>query len=195
MKTSQLARKANRFQIASNAIYQLKQIEQSNPSWRLEEAKVLWDQGEQTKAIQAARSLLETVAKTHKGTPLYANLNFSIGKWLASARSEGANKARENLQEAVDFFSQKSQPKSCVAYFTLAHYVDGLYQSFVAKLKSSEWRNSQDLRRHKEKELEACRQLLKGSNLGRSVNKEELQRHVITLTRQCELDKEAVPQL
>jgi hypothetical protein len=45
---AQLARKAECFQIASNCIHQLKHVSHqdavSNVAWRLEEARVLWDQ-------------------------------------------------------------------------------------------------------------------------------------------------------
>jgi ataxia telangiectasia mutated family protein len=58
-------------------------------------------------------------------------------------------------------------------------------------VKSSEWQASLELKNHKEKELKQCRELLQGSLRGSSVvNKDDLQRYVNVLQRQCEIDKQ-----
>lgn len=64
-----------------------------------------------------------------------------------------------------------------------------MYQSLITKLLSTEWQNSQELRKHKEKELTACKHLLQKTKADKK-NKEELEKHILVLARQCELDKE-----
>jgi hypothetical protein len=65
LSVSRLARKAGRFQLAANAVYQLKQVSNLPPAttvaWRLEEAKILWYQNEREKAINCVKSLIKTM--------------------------------------------------------------------------------------------------------------------------------------
>ena len=73
----------------------------------------------------------------------------------------------------------------CRAYFTLARYADSLYTSLEEKIRSTEWAASQELRMYKEKELLQCENLLKTKK-----NDKELQRHIVLLKRQCEIDNQ-----
>lgn len=136
---SKLARKANRFQIASNAIYQIKQTTTNNNSnnssvidlsWRLEESKILWDQGEQKKAVTAAKSLIVALTQTkqHQQQKLYGDTLYYTGKWLAETRAESANTTKEYLRDAVQLYSKIKPDNVSKAFFTLANYT-GMYGS------------------------------------------------------------------
>jgi len=86
------ARQSGRFQIATNAIYQLKSnanlMEENFEKylWRFEEAKVLWAKGKSTKAVKLAKSLLrdlsvdvqkiETLRKSTSSVSLLKEPNF-----------------------------------------------------------------------------------------------------------------------
>ncbi len=59
-----------------------------------------------------------------------------------------------NLFNIYDFATAGSH------YFTR---ITGLYSHLMEKLKSNEWAMSQELRKHKEKELEQCELMLKVS--------------------------------
>ena len=80
---------------------------------------------------------------------------------------------------------EHSNEDKCKAFFTLGNYMDSLYQALVQKLQSVEWISSIELRKHKEKELAKCKQLLeqplpRGGKANDKLNKQELQRHVIS---------------
>lgn len=65
---------------------------------------------------------------------LYANTLYHTGKWLARARSEGANVAKDYLQEAVNLYEKRDKGNACKTFFTLANYADTLYQNLMAKV-------------------------------------------------------------
>lgn len=80
LTVTRLASKAGRFQIASNSIYQVPfgicflqgQLKQNldvvpNLSWRLEESKILWNQGERDKAITGGKLLIQALKDGQKG--------------------------------------------------------------------------------------------------------------------------------
>ncbi|KAL6075751.1 non-specific serine/threonine protein kinase [Balamuthia mandrillaris] len=193
-----LARSSNCFQVASNAIYQLKQNQKQGSldlSWKLEEAKILWAQGEPDKALSVGKTLLKALAQQNEGCGeegssndqrrLYADVIYCTGKWLAKTRSENSSTIiEEYLQKAVALYNQCGG-NVCKAYFTLARYADSLYTHLAEKIRSSEWANSQKLRQHKERELKQCLALAKTRP-----NDKELKRHIILLERQCDIDKQ-----
>lgn len=45
--------------------------------------------------------------------------------------------------------SKKYLSRQCQSYYQLAHYADGLFQSYEARLASSEWQAALRLRKHK----------------------------------------------
>ena len=133
---------------------------------------------------------------------LYADAICCTGEWLAQTKSEGSNTILdEYLKKAVIIFCSsllflihsfnkvelydEYGGNVCRAYFTLARYADSLYTSLEDKIRSTEWAASQELRVYKERELKQCEELLK-----KKKNDKELQRHIILLKRQCEIDKQ-----
>eukprot|EP00026_Physarum_polycephalum_P000025 Phypoly_transcript_00025.p1 GENE.Phypoly_transcript_00025~~Phypoly_transcript_00025.p1 ORF type:complete len:3119 (+),score=637.15 Phypoly_transcript_00025:93-9449(+) len=204
---SAAARKAGRFQIASQAVYQLQGLAASTMSStpsamskqmaeaKLEEAKVLWGQGEGTKGLSIARNLL----KSYKQQDIVrAEALLYTGKWLAHTRAERANVVEEHLSQAILQYSQHKEKDGegvGKAHFTLAQYMDSLYQGLLAKAASSEWAATQELRQHKERELALCEKALAHAQTGASsadkkAHIAELSRHTLVLRRVVEGDRQ-----
>lgn len=80
------------------------------------------------------------------------------------------------------------------AHYTLAQYMDSLYQSLLAKAASSEWAATQELRQHKERELALCEKALAHAQTGATADKKahlaELSRHIQVLRRVVEGDRQ-----
>ena len=56
-------------------------------AWQVEEAKLLWAQGQQAVAVSMSKSLLAAARHTKQGNPLpYARLLSLTAKWLAQTR-------------------------------------------------------------------------------------------------------------
>lgn len=197
MVRSQLAvlvtasRKANRFAVASHATYRLKALDANSrilPSTRLEEAKVLWDQGEWAKALSIGWVLLNS---THnQRDKVRADIKHQLGKWLAQTRTERSHVVEECLHDAVELYKEFGEQTAMgKAHFTLACYVDGLYQGLHTKKASSEWAATMELRQHKEKELEMCEKLLAKSGSDKAAQA-EIGKHVLSLRRIVAADKQ-----
>lgn len=117
---AKLARKAKRFQIASNSIYQFKErTEDQNPG-RLEESKILWDQGEYKKALSSAKSILNMIENTSELS--LRNVYYCIGNWLAEIKTENPSTVKMYLQKSIDLYKEsKEQETLCKTYFKLAN--------------------------------------------------------------------------
>jgi ataxia telangiectasia mutated family protein len=103
----------------------------------------------------------------------------------------------EHLAQAIQQYSQhKGKEGEGVgkAHFTLAQYMDSLYQGLLTKAASSEWAATQELRQHKERELELCEKTLAHVQTGASADKKtqiaELSRHILVLRRVVEGDRQ-----
>ena len=124
--------------------------------------------------------------------------NDKIGKWLAHTRAERSNVVEEHLSQAILQYSQsKGKEGEGVgkAHFTLAQYMDSLYQGLLTKAASSEWAATQELRQHKERELALCEKALTHAQAGissadKKTHLAELSRHTLVLRRVVEGDRQ-----
>ena len=205
--TIRLARKAKRFQIASNAIQSIKLLddqlatEQKNLNltyspnfiWEREYCYNLWKQGESNKALMAIKQLLKKIESKNDNPnfidSLIAEINYKIGKWMSQSGTESFEIISKYMEKCISFYGDGDGfdfGNLCAkANFTFAQFTDRLYQDLVNKLNYSEWDAA--LQEEKKKELAECNKLLQKM---RSNNKEKLalQIHTTRLDRQLKLD-------
>ena len=55
---------------------------------------------------------------------LYADVVYSVGKWLSFTRSENAHVVKEYLQNSIEFYGKHKKEDLCKAYFTLGNCKD-----------------------------------------------------------------------
>ncbi|KAK9825683.1 hypothetical protein WJX81_003257 [Elliptochloris bilobata] len=180
------ARKAGRLPHALAALHRLQAPDlgpDATRPWQVEQAKLLWAQGQPGMALRLARALLADErrwATGPAGAAERASLLSLTGKWIAQNRSEGASAVLAMMQAAVDTLAGNGNAAAgpgaaasnglvkecsdvahgrlaCRAAYRLAHYADGLYRSAVAHRQSPEWATTQAIIRHKRNEMEQLR--------------------------------------
>jgi ataxia telangiectasia mutated family protein len=96
----------------------------------------------------------------------------------------------DHLGQAIRLYEECKGAGVGKAHFTLAQFSDSLYQGFLAKAASSEWAATQELRRHKERELTLCEQALAHATGQGTPAEKELGRHAQVLRRVVEGDRQ-----
>ena len=142
-------------------------------SWRVEDAKLLWAQGQRDTAVHVARGLLQATAPPDEdgspgsspggspgGSPGPAAipapdeargyLQCLAAKWLAETRSESTAAVLRMMSEAVEEFTDDwghstGSALACRVMYRLAHYADGLYRNIEAQRSSPEGATTQAL--------------------------------------------------
>ncbi|GAB2269841.1 hypothetical protein Dimus_004759 [Dionaea muscipula] len=161
---------------------------------RLEEAKLLRDQGQHEMAI----NLGKYIAENNQLDKESSDVHRLVGKWLAETRSSNSRTILDKyLKRAVSLskdpkIDETSAPRFCRTQFHLAHYADALFRSHDERLNSSEWQAAMRLRKHKTMELETLIKRLrcsaKGEKTDYSIKIQELQKQLI-------MDKEEAEKL
>lgn len=82
----------------------------------------------------------------------------------------------------------------CKGYFSYAKYTDDLHQSVIATLSSAEWTISQQLKKHKEEELDEYKELLKSKSVSKT-SAPIITRHITQLAKQIQSDKAEVERI
>ncbi|KAK1320575.1 Serine/threonine-protein kinase ATM [Acorus calamus] len=161
LQSASTFRKGSRFSQAAAAVHEFKLLNAvtgqeatsySNSLGRLEEAKILWVQGQHDMAINLARYILQNYQLDEDASNVYR----LVGKWLAENRSSNSRTILEQyLKQSVKLAelnkntNENSISRQCQMYFHLAHYTDALFRSYEERLASSEWQAAMRLRKHK----------------------------------------------
>ncbi|PSC71129.1 serine threonine-kinase ATM isoform X1 [Micractinium conductrix] len=186
------ARKSDHFAQATTSLYQLRALLQAqaaagdgglpdwaaamsapDASWRVEEAKQLWAQGQHDTAVQLARSLLAARPAQSTGGSgssssdaggdaalRSAYLRALAAKWLSRTRSESPSAVLNLMQEAADQAQGSGQGGSeaartaCRVLYRLAHYADGLYRGIEAQKASAEYKTAKAVIDAKRQQIE-----------------------------------------
>lgn len=87
-------------------------------AWSVEEAKLLWAQGQQAVAVRMSKSLLDVARHdSHGDVVAYARLLSLTGKWLAESRLAPCCCPTLTLSSAcVCLVSVLSEVSACVCY-------------------------------------------------------------------------------
>lgn len=149
-EVASLARKDNKLHLASTLVQRVQVADKtlSHPRWILEEAKILWQQGETDAAINTGKYLLHQIKATDPTVKvLYGSASCAVGKWLGHTQSEGVKVVREYLTQGVNHLTTNRSK----AYYSLAKYLDQLYLNQIRNQKSQTFANAKDLRKQYEK--------------------------------------------
>ncbi|XP_068637362.1 serine/threonine-protein kinase ATM isoform X2 [Aristolochia californica] len=205
LKSASALRKGSRFSLAAAVLQELKLLPTGTETQqvdsyicslgRLEEAKLLWAQGQHDMAINLANYILDNYELKDQAS----NARRMVGKWLAETRSSNSKIILEKyLKRAVELSEQntsadkKNIARRCQSYFHLAHYADALFRSNEERLASGEWQAALRLRRHKTKELEALFRRIKSSSKN---EKTDYSAKIVELQKQLAMDKEEADRL
>ncbi|CAB3982970.1 serine- kinase ATM [Paramuricea clavata] len=152
---SKLARHAGCYQISEKSIATLKDIKTgennltSSFSWKIEEAKVFWFQGEQETAMHQLKQINVSLKNDAKSSKLlYAQTLGLYGSWLAETRSENPNTIMEKyLDKAVELVESCSdkQESSIEAFLSLARFADSQYKNIQDYMKSWAFENKRSI--------------------------------------------------
>jgi hypothetical protein len=133
------ARKAERFPVAAAALEQLFGNDQtaSNAAGLLEEARGLWAQGDDDKAVGLARYIIDeqkcrpSESSNSADKAILSDALRLAGKWMASNRSESSDViTRECLVPAIQEASRlKDDSRSLKAKYVMATYCENLFRS------------------------------------------------------------------
>ncbi|XP_028397502.1 serine-protein kinase ATM-like [Dendronephthya gigantea] len=144
---SKLARHAGSYQFSERAIAALKELRScedfitTSYSWKIEEAKVFWCQGEHETAMFQLKQINKAVKNNPETLGLY-------GSWLAETRSENPNTIMEKyLEKAVDLVMSCSgkQESSSEAFLCLARFADSQYRNIEDYMKSWAFENKRSV--------------------------------------------------
>ncbi|KMZ64545.1 hypothetical protein ZOSMA_360G00070 [Zostera marina] len=199
LQSASVLRKGLRFSPAVAALHEFKllcnETDQQETSYlrslgRIEEARVLWGQGQHELAINLAKYMLTNCQLEGEASNVYR----LVGKWFAETHSSNSRiileqylKRSVELSEQNKTLDKKSLSRQCQTYFNLAHYSDSLFKSYEERLSSSEWQAAMRLRRHKAKELDTLLKRLKSSTKG---EKNEFSIKILELQKQLSMDKD-----
>lgn len=140
-------------------------------SWRVEEAKLLWTQGQQDTAVQLARSLLGVhaaaaaqQASSDGGGMQRAYLRALTAKWLSCTHSDSPSSVLSLMQEAADAAqgclgassAMADRVTACRVLYRLAHYADGLYRNIEAQKASPEYKTGVAVIQAKRRQVTGC---------------------------------------
>eukprot|EP00698_Gefionella_okellyi_P012561 TRINITY_DN3394_c0_g3_i2.p1 TRINITY_DN3394_c0_g3~~TRINITY_DN3394_c0_g3_i2.p1 ORF type:complete len:2032 (-),score=553.90 TRINITY_DN3394_c0_g3_i2:810-6557(-) len=165
------ARKAGHFAVAKRALLQLKRLEfdpDADQMWPLEEAKILWAEGDGAAAVKAARALVASDMCIRSET-LKAETLCVLGKWMAVLRSDRAADVTRVMSDAVEAAgaAHKKMDVDGVdsnlskAYFRLADFSTQLYYDLDSRIKSKDWQQLQSVHEHKREQLKAVEEQIR----------------------------------
>ncbi|KFM79170.1 Serine-protein kinase ATM, partial [Stegodyphus mimosarum] len=199
------ARKELFLEVASSAVNALRKLpcveDDDTVRWQIEEAKILWTKKEYSIASKILKSTLhrmEKIAKENSNILMcYGEALTLRGRWLAETCNENSVVImQEYLEKAVNVLkdiesdnSSTSTSSSCAiwdAYFAVARYADGQYQSIMNYKKSTAYQMKQVLM-HSSKE--EARKLKSKDN-----NEDQRKTHVI-MAKQSLIDQEEMAAL
>jgi len=132
------ARKAQRFPVAAAALQQVFSNEQGrNDAGLLEEARGLWSQGDDDKAVGLARYLIERhkstadSASTQADKALLSDALRLAGKWMSNTRSESSDVITEQFLKPAVATAERLQDdvRSLKAKYVMATYCEALFRS------------------------------------------------------------------
>ncbi|KAL2608088.1 hypothetical protein R1flu_026661 [Riccia fluitans] len=224
LQFSSFSRKAGRLNHAGSSIHELKLLcktllreedadtvsaSKSNSAitkltlaGQVEEAKILWADGQQEMAVNLAQHVLQL--ETDEST--LAPLLCLTGKWLAETRSSSSHIILDSyLKRAVGLSEPGKDTEDvletslmCRSHYRLAHYADALYRNYQERLMSSEWQAALRLRQHKARELEALKKrliILRADPQEDPSKVRECSMKFVELHRQLTLDNEEAQRL
>ena len=132
------ARKAKRFPVAASALEQLfGNGRTTNPAGLLEEARGLWAQGDDDKAVGLARYIIEDQTRNRAGSAdtvdkaILSDALRLAGKWMASNRSESTDViTRQCLIPAIEEAERlQDDSRSLKAKYVMATYCEKLFRT------------------------------------------------------------------
>ncbi|XP_057314212.1 serine-protein kinase ATM-like isoform X3 [Hydractinia symbiolongicarpus] len=186
------ARKEKRFEVAERIISTLHSLEQFGSltlNWKLEEAKLFWDKGEQTYALK----LLESLKESNKADKSYPIILGLYGYWLGETRSQNPVRIMNDyLQPAIEIMTKNSYDgfySPIRAYFSLAKYADCRYQDISGYMKSHVHKRKQSVTRTVQIDIKHFK-----SSPSRQ-HDVKVKRHYKNLEKQCEEDEKEILQL
>ncbi|CAH1451498.1 unnamed protein product [Lactuca virosa] len=125
----------------------------NNEDQLVEEAKLLWAQGQHEMVINLAKYISENRKMNEAAADVYR----LVGKWLAETRSSNSRAILEkylknvvNLADKHQSTDKKSVARQGQTHFQLAHYADAVFRSYEERLTSNEWQAAMRLRKHKQ---------------------------------------------
>jgi ataxia telangiectasia mutated family protein len=125
--------------------------------WRVEEAKLLWAQGQHDSALALARRLLRAspLPAAGPGAGDAAYLHTLAAKWMAATATEADSSILRMMQEATAQPVAAPHPAAARIMFRLGQYADGLYCSLRDRASTVEWATAQAVIASKQREIEA----------------------------------------
>lgn len=180
-----MARSENHLRLASNLIHTvyLKDKENSSvPHWLIEEAKILWKQGEKDAAINTIKFFIKKSRENNHSTEQLSLANVKLGEWLAQNQSESKDIILLHLDPKT-----KNYPRKSKAFFAFAKFNDSLYTNLQRKMKSQEWQIAQTIREENLKLLNEYKELMKQQSKNPH---DEVKRAHNSLARVCQRDKQ-----
>jgi ataxia telangiectasia mutated family protein len=144
---------------------------QTTYRWQLEEARLLWQQGEADAAKSSLRSLLHLMAKDiqngNRSCNQYSQALRLYGSWLAETKSESPAVIMDRyLSKAIQVASSGESARSGVsatdssaAHLELARFADAQYQHVVDYSRSSTFESKQALMNKAKNDARQLRQI------------------------------------
>ncbi|XP_022082003.1 serine-protein kinase ATM-like isoform X2 [Acanthaster planci] len=189
---TEIARKAESFQIAEKALATLQALDrpaelQTNHSWwrLIEEAKVYWTRNEKTTAMHLMRALLDKISRVSTEDPIGESLHPEVltiyGNWQAETNSDSPNVIIEQyFERAVEMYDLRDDTSlpAIESQLSLARFADSQYQNIVNYMKSSEYEDKQALMKQAKKEYEELHAM-----------GDRISRYARTLKKQSEIDE------
>ncbi|KAL3152004.1 hypothetical protein ABBQ32_001124 [Trebouxia sp. C0010 RCD-2024] len=137
---------------------------ESSFAWRVEEAKLLWAQGQERVAVSISQSLLPAARPNKQGSLLpYARLLSLTAKWLAQTRFESSSAILGSMGEAADALvtsGMQTGRVACRVMYRLAHHADTLYAAIQAQKQSPDWNTAQAVIKQKRQQVSLLQQQL-----------------------------------
>ncbi|KAJ3557512.1 hypothetical protein NP233_g11720 [Leucocoprinus birnbaumii] len=165
IRLSQAARDANQVQIALNSIMRAHKLYLQSPAEVSEEfANVLWEQGEQTTAIQYLKKVVDPLDPLVKldaqATTYHALLRARLGSWMATACLEKPTTIWEGyLQKAIQELAieppsdAESIRSRATVYHDCAVFAEQQYHAILKSPDAIRWRLYVERKRQEVNEL------------------------------------------
>ena len=156
LRVSELARREEMFSVCS----QLGRFYQRlTPSVRLEQASVIYHQGQRQAGIQLVKKLLAEVESKEDEVKIKSNIYFTLGHWLHQQKSEPSNRILEQyLKKTVSLLEdspdQSNKQFLVDSYMAVASFADKLYTQTRDFMNSSEFQERIEAAKKVKKEAE-----------------------------------------
>ncbi|OQR87194.1 phosphatidylinositol kinase (PIK-5) [Achlya hypogyna] len=192
LKQVKVARKAHRPAIAYAALARL-EATPLTPAARVamlvEKAHVYYAEGDAARALLVAKHVHDELLATPQKEPLLlAQVQLTIGKWLASMRAERSEVIHTSYLAAATAIFERLAPDThhgraaAKAYLTVANYLFDNYQQVKGRVESTEWKRGKQVAAAQEQELHDCEQLP-------DHERNRYLKHIIPLRKQVAFDK------